>query len=134
MSGQKHCSAERIPLEPFEPGREYRGLRLRRPGAEEAVAGGHQPLRNGHDLLDRLPFTVDHLRMSLPQTPVVVQLGEWQLLGRKMSQPVQCSRGLQAAGGDLRQQALELVPRHATCASGPRYPSKIVSASDMLLT
>ena len=59
----------------------------------------------------------------------MIDPGELEVFEREVSQPLErCPRG-NATGGDIGEQALELLGGHATWATGSRYSRKIASAS-----
>jgi len=124
-----HHSGYRMPGERrkarLEPLRHCRGST----GAEECTGSRFQAFADGDDLLGRLAFTEDNLGKALPQSSVMVDPRERQIFEREMSQPVECCSRCEAARGDFREQDLELLGGHATCATGSRYSRKIASAS-----
>lgn len=123
-----HDARERVPAHRAVLGVKRLGLGLAGARAEERAVRVGEAAADPGDLLDGLAFAEDHLRLPLPQSPVMVDGGVGERFGWKMAKPGDRVRSRQPSGCDLAEQRLELGRVHATRASGVRYSVKIASA------
>src|SRR5450631_3008988 len=78
-----------------------------------------QALRDSHDLLRRFALPENHLRHAVTQCPMVVHLGETQVLEWHVAHAAQCTVYVHRALAYLFQQLSELLLVHTARITAP---------------
>ena len=87
-------------------------------GREEGAVALHDALRDGGDLLDRLPFAEDHLREPLAQGAMVIHPGEAHVLVGQMAELLRRLFGRDLVGANVSQELQERLAIHTSFRRG----------------